>query len=391
MKAIRQIILLSGLLLLALPGLAADTFQITINSDSPHSIPTGLIMQGGDRIIIEAEGAMHVLGASPFTGSWFDPSGLGRLNRGGQVFSESSYGMVLASLVPYIGSGMTVGDLASFSVPSSNSGNELHVGVNMSASDLGNAEGSFVVNITRFLSEEADEVTVILDADSPRPLSTGLIAGAGDDFLVIGQGAAQFITSRPLTNGWFDASGLGFLHRAGQLYPHTSYGSLLGTFSGTLLPGGFSIGDIASWGTQASDIGHELMVGLNISESDQASLTGQIVVNILRIHTMVLSAAGEGSLPDGRAITSVGNFPNPFNPTTTVRFQLNRPKDVRVSIVNLSGEIVKTLASRSYPAGTHSLTWDGRDAGGLGQSSGTYFLRLETDEGVESHKVTLVK
>ena len=389
MYTLRSLILLAGLLLLAMPVFAVDTFQITINSDSPTSIPTGLIIQTGDRLLVQAEGAMQTVSFFPFNEGWFDPSGMGRLQRGGQIFSDSPYGVLLGSYFPSLSSGFALGELASSRPSSIYAGNEFHIGVNMSASDLSSVNGSFKVHVTRYSEAEAQEVTLTIDANSPQPMGTGVVADSGDQFLVIGQGAARVVGFRPVTDGWFDASGLGILQRSGQIFSKTPYGALLGTFNGSL-NSGFPIGDSATWNAQSADQGDELMLGLNMSESDQAALQGLIMVHILRISTG-LAAVNDGSVPDNKAIISVANHPNPFNPMTTVRFTMNRTKDVNVSIVNLAGEVVQTLANGTYPVGTHSLTWDGRDAAGRGQSSGTYFLRLSTNEGVESHKLTLVK
>jgi hypothetical protein len=79
--------------------------------------------------------------------------------------------------------------------------------------------------------------------------------------------------------------------------------------------------------------------------------------------------AGDGSTPS--EVAFLGNYPNPFNPTTTIRYQL--PTDGQVSLVvyDLLGREVVTLASGTHKAGYHSATWTARAA-----SSGVYFARL---------------
>ncbi len=388
MLTIRSLMLLTGLLLLALPAFAVDTYQFTINSNSPHTIETGLIIQQGDRILIQAEGAMRYSTGRPVMDGWFDPSGLGRLNRAGQILGDSSYGTLIGSYYSTLNNGFVIGDLASFNVQGSSIGTELLLGVNMSSSDLSSAEGAFKVHVTRFQDSEVDQVTLTIDADTIQPVATGIIAHQGDQFLVLGQGAAKVIGSRPVTGGWFDASGLGVLSRAGQIFPLTAYGSLLGTFN-NVLGAGFSIGDATSWDTQPADWNDELKLGLNMSDSDLALMEGSIVAHVLRIGSGAMSSVDGAAVPG--AIVSLGNYPNPFNPMTKVHFELNRPTNVRVSIVNVAGELVQTLANRTYPAGSHHMNWDGRDASGKGQASGTYFLRLETNETVQNHKLTLVR
>jgi subtilisin family serine protease len=75
------------------------------------------------------------------------------------------------------------------------------------------------------------------------------------------------------------------------------------------------------------------------------------------------------------------NAPNPFSASTAIAFELDRPKDVRVEVLDLSGRSVTVLASRTYPAGKHEVTWDGMDAGGRPAAAGIYFVRLVAPDG----------
>ncbi len=83
--------------------------------------------------------------------------------------------------------------------------------------------------------------------------------------------------------------------------------------------------------------------------------------------------------------------PNPFNPQTTVTFSLPRAGWADVSVYDLSGRQVTSLASRLFDAGQHTVNWNGSDSRGRAVPSGTYIVRLETDERVESSKVMLVR
>jgi enterochelin esterase-like enzyme len=94
-------------------------------------------------------------------------------------------------------------------------------------------------------------------------------------------------------------------------------------------------------------------------------------------------------LPAHRIVLS--NYPNPFNPQTTVSFWLPHSAWTSVSVYDLTGRQVITLASQQFDAGRQTLTWTGRDSGGCAVPSGTYIVRLETEERVESRKVMLVR
>jgi hypothetical protein len=72
-----------------------------------------------------------------------------------------------------------------------------------------------------------------------------------------------------------------------------------------------------------------------------------------------------------------GATPNPFNPTTTIRFDLPAAGRVHLAVFDLAGRLVRTLVDGDRPAGADGVMWDGCDASGRGLASGTYFARLE--------------
>jgi hypothetical protein len=85
------------------------------------------------------------------------------------------------------------------------------------------------------------------------------------------------------------------------------------------------------------------------------------------------------------------NYPNPFNPLTTVAFSLPRAQQVRLCVYGLNGIHVNTLVNEVREAGTHSVTWDGTDDNGRAVASGTYIYRLEAGEDVESRRMALIR
>ena len=80
------------------------------------------------------------------------------------------------------------------------------------------------------------------------------------------------------------------------------------------------------------------------------------------------------------------NYPNPFNPSTTLRFALPERTTVELAVYNLNGQLVDRLMKESLPAGVHEVRWD---AGGV--ASGTYFVRMSTAGFTKTRKVMLVK
>ncbi len=91
------------------------------------------------------------------------------------------------------------------------------------------------------------------------------------------------------------------------------------------------------------------------------------------------------------AYTLEQNFPNPFNPSTTIRYALNKRSDVSLSIYNLLGQKVKTLVSGEQITGTYSVVWDGVTESGSGAASGVYLYQLRAGEYRASKKLLLLR
>ncbi len=94
-------------------------------------------------------------------------------------------------------------------------------------------------------------------------------------------------------------------------------------------------------------------------------------------------------VPEAAAL--VGNWPNPFNPQTTVGVALAEAGTVRLQVLDARGRVVRTLADGHLPAGSHDLVWDGADLQGRPVPSGLYLARLTTARGTFTHKLTLAR
>ncbi len=85
------------------------------------------------------------------------------------------------------------------------------------------------------------------------------------------------------------------------------------------------------------------------------------------------------------------NFPNPFNPTTTIVFGLPRAETVSLKIFNTRGVQVAHLVEEELEAGTHMIEWDGRNDRGQPVPSGIYFYRLDTETFRQTKKMVLTR
>jgi L-ascorbate metabolism protein UlaG (beta-lactamase superfamily) len=85
------------------------------------------------------------------------------------------------------------------------------------------------------------------------------------------------------------------------------------------------------------------------------------------------------------------NYPNPFNPSTNIVFDVPKTLRVTLTIYNLIGERVRLLADNIFNAGNHSVSWNSMDDNGLQSPSGIYFVRFEADNVVYIQKIMLLR
>ena len=85
------------------------------------------------------------------------------------------------------------------------------------------------------------------------------------------------------------------------------------------------------------------------------------------------------------------NFPNPFNPTTTINYQLPKDSQIALVIYNMLGQEVKTLVNDNLDAGYYSVTWDGTDNSGKMIASGEYLYSITADDFNKNMKMVFLK
>jgi len=85
------------------------------------------------------------------------------------------------------------------------------------------------------------------------------------------------------------------------------------------------------------------------------------------------------------------NYPNPFNPSTTIAFAVGLPSEVSIDIYNVRGQKVRTLVSGMYEAGVHNVVWNGVSDDGRSVGSGVYFYRMVSGDFVSVKKMLMLK
>jgi hypothetical protein len=141
-------------------------------------------------------------------------------------------------------------------------------------------------------------------------------------------------------------------------------------------------------------------------ESEAISVTvpesGYYCLAVWKAKSDDLAKNGSYTLTFGNALTPVDDqlprvtglasvYPNPFNPQTTIVFELAQPERTELAIYNLQGSLVRTLVSETRPGGRHEIVWNGKDNNGQQVASGVYMARLKAGSVSQMRKLVLVK
>ncbi|ODS29784.1 MAG: hypothetical protein SCARUB_05114 [Candidatus Scalindua rubra] len=110
---------------------------------------------------------------------------------------------------------------------------------------------------------------------------------------------------------------------------------------------------------------------------------------IYQLVDSVLSVDSQGHYPENFVLNQ--NFPNPFNPYTTITYTLTKSGHVRLDVFDLLGNKVKTLTNKRQNPSSYSLKWDGTNDSGMKVSTGLYFYRLTTEDLVETKKMIFLR
>jgi len=133
-------------------------------------------------------------------------------------------------------------------------------------------------------------------------------------------------------------------------------------------------------------------------------IDGDIETNGYLDSLVSLDTYAQSIYDNGFIVTSVGstllnplqyllrqNFPNPFNPSTEIKYFIGGRSNLTLKIYNVLGQVVATLADGTFDAGEYTAVWDGKNDVGMPVGSGVYFYRLETETFKESRKMLLLR
>lgn len=155
-------------------------------------------------------------------------------------------------------------------------------------------------------------------------------------------------------------------------------------------------GTPASWTVHFDDtsaISGTYAATLTFQTRDQQGTPGAIdLANVtFALTARVASTSGVAETTPPTVTRLLGNYPNPFNPTTTIAFNLATGVDVHLAVYDVSGRLVRGLVHGDVAAGRYAILWDGTDDAGRVVGSGVYFYRLEAGELRETRTMVMTK
>jgi hypothetical protein len=116
------------------------------------------------------------------------------------------------------------------------------------------------------------------------------------------------------------------------------------------------------------------------------------------IQKLTFSGISNGTGVDNERVATViktfsllQNFPNPFNPSTNIEYQLPKTGIVRIKIFNINGQLIRAFESTNQNPGTHTVVWDGKNNGGQTVATGLYLYQVAFENSVLAKKMLFIK
>jgi hypothetical protein len=133
-----------------------------------------------------------------------------------------------------------------------------------------------------------------------------------------------------------------------------------------------------------------------LADTCEIFLTGLLICNqdakALEVTASRLTWQTQNGTGDTQSVSSLEqNFPNPFNPSTTIAYKIERASHVVLSVYDIAGRQVETLVDRSQSAGTYQVRWNAESAMGRRLASGVYIARLQVDGRVSAKTMNYTK
>jgi hypothetical protein len=134
-----------------------------------------------------------------------------------------------------------------------------------------------------------------------------------------------------------------------------------------------------------------IKINCSFTEADSLEFRTGVGMKETQVHWVVDENTSADTAKESGKRPRIANYPNPFNPTTTIAFTLDEPAHVSLSIYSVDGRRVRTLVDAPRPGGLNEVQWDGRDGHGTPVASGIYVCKVRTPAGVLTRKMIYLK
>jgi hypothetical protein len=157
------------------------------------------------------------------------------------------------------------------------------------------------------------------------------------------------------------------------------------------------------WATKAGGTDKDCGYAITVDNSESVYLTGEFFetatfgsfsflsesssdIFVAKLNSFILADDEITPMEMG-----LSNYPNPFNPATTIKFSLPNDSKIELIIYNIKGQTIKTLTHNVFNKGNHSIIWNGSDDSGKSVSSGIYFYKLKTGDFQKVRRMILLR
>lgn len=344
---------------------------------------SGISISAGENLLFFARGAW----ASNIDGrplNWWGPSGRGTAGVGAPLSSAPGQ-----ALIGKIGSNGTPFEIGSYMVygnggqdPLNQSG-ILYMRINDSDATLGDNSGMVYVSVFKSINISFASIYAIDGWQN-----TGIHISNGNKVIFLTRGAwATNFDGRPLN--WWGPSGRKDAG-VGAPLPSSPGQALIGKIGPSGSP--FEVGSYTVYGSGGQNPLNQsgtLYMRVNDSDATLGDNRGNMVVAVIQKQGGTAVQKAVNHEPQSFKLNQ--NFPNPFNPTTTIEFELFSAGLTKLIIFNQTGQQVAELINQYLPAGKHSVTWDGLNSQGYKVPSGAYFYQIFSNKDTQAKTMILVR
>lgn len=132
-------------------------------------------------------------------------------------------------------------------------------------------------------------------------------------------------------------------------------------------------------------------ITLNYTVTFAASIGGGTAVGVLTLNNVTVGIDDFESNKIAKMFNLKQNFPNPFNPNTTIYYSLPNESAVTITVYDILGKEINQLISQKQLTGNHSIQWNGKDINGNPVSAGIYLYQIQAGEFIQTKKMVLMK